>query len=87
MPLGFANRPSVTDDAAVAPLSVGEILSRLDRRLAWYGLPQAQLHAVEMGQPGKVVATLSVAGNGTFREVLDPLTGAVLARSRISQSY
>jgi len=84
MPHGFS-RPPVAAAAMVSPLSVGEILSRLDRRLAWYGLPQAELHAVEMGQPGKVVATLSVAGNGTFREVLDPTTGAVLARSRVGR--
>lgn len=81
MPHGFPHQPAA--GTVVTPLSVGEILTRLDRRLAWYGLPQAELHAVEMGQPGQVVATLSVAGNGTFREVLDPTTGAVLARARI----
>jgi len=85
MPHGITRQSPFAAGSAVTPLSVSEILTRLDRRLSWYGRSQAELHAVEMGQPGKVVATLSVAGNGTFREVLDPTTGAVLARSRIGR--
>lgn len=71
------------DQAPPAPLSVGEILTRLERRLDWYGVPQSGLQAVELRPAGAVVATLSVPGQGTFREVLDPWTGAVRARQRL----
>ena len=67
--------------ASSIPLPLGEILARIERRLAWYGLPRSGLRAVETPATGRVFVTLEVGGNGIFREELDPWTGVVRNRA------
>jgi hypothetical protein len=59
------------------PLPLGEILARIERRLAWYGLPQSSIRALEAYDGDHVVITLEVEGNGTFREEHDRWTGSI----------
>lgn len=68
-------------DAMSIPLSLGEILGRIERRLAWYGLPESGVRALEAHRTGPLVVTLEVAGNGVFREEVDPWTGMVQHRA------
>ena len=67
----------------VAPVALGDILDRIARRLAWYGLPQSGICAVEIRDRDSVIATLTVAGNGTFREEFDGRTGKVRRRDAV----
>jgi len=67
--------------ACSIPLSLGEILARIERRLAWYGLPSSGVRALEARHAGRVVIMLEVGGSGIFREELDPWTGVVRNRA------
>jgi len=67
--------------ACSIPLSLGEILARIERRLAWYGLPRSGVRALEARNASRVVITLEVGGSGIFREELDPWTGVVRNRA------
>lgn len=69
----------------IAPVALGDILDRIARRLAWYGLPQSGIRAVEIHDRHRVVATLTIAGNGTFREEFDGRTGSVRRREAIDR--
>lgn len=64
-------------------LTVSEVVERIERRLAWYGLPESGLRTVEVQDPECVVATMTISGNGTFREVFDCRTGWVRQRERL----
>ena len=67
--------------APTIPLPLGEILARIERRLAWYGLPSSGVRALEARHAGRVVIMLEVGGSGIFREELDPWTGVVRNRA------
>ena len=69
----------------IAPVALGDILDRIARRLAWYGLPQSGICAVEIRDRDSVVAILTIAGNGTFREEFDGRTGSVRRREAIDR--
>jgi hypothetical protein len=69
----------------IAPVTLGDILDRIARRLAWYGLPRSGIRAVEIRDRHRVVATLTIAGNGTFREEFDGRTGSVRRREAIDR--
>ena len=69
----------------VAPVALGDILDRIARRLAWYGLPQSGVCTVEIRNRDSVIATLTVAGNGTFREEFDGRTGKLRRRDAIDR--
>jgi hypothetical protein len=69
----------------IPPVALGDILDRIARRLAWYGLPQSGIRAVEIHDHHRVVATLTIAGNGTFREEFDGRTGSVRRREAIDR--
>jgi hypothetical protein len=75
---GATDYESDIDD--VAPLTIGEILARVERRLAWYGLRECALSAVQVLDRTRVVVTLSVEGRDGYCEVLDRWTGAVRYR-------
>jgi len=66
-----------------APLSLSEVAERIERRLAWYGLPHSRVRAVEADGGDAAVATVTVSGNGTFRETFDRRTGCVRRRESI----
>ena len=63
------------------PLPLGEILARIERRLAWYGLPQSGIRALESYDGGHVVISREVEGNGTCREEHERWTGTVRRRA------
>lgn len=79
------NTTSVVDSSSQRtsniPLPLGEILARIERRLAWYGLPQSCIRALESYDGSHVVITLEVEGNGIFREEHDRWTGVIRRRA------
>jgi hypothetical protein len=80
---GMAGSAALAAAREIAPVALGDILDRIARRLAWYGLPQSGISAVEIRDRDKIVATLTVAGNGVFREEFDGRTGMVRRRDAI----
>jgi len=63
--------------------SIEEIVNRIERRLAWYGLPSSGVRAVALDGTDQVVATVTVAGNGTFCEIFDRRTGCMRRRESL----
>ena len=80
-----AGSASVRAARDIAPVALGDILDRIARRLAWYGLPQSGIRAVEIRDRDSVVATLTVSGTGTFREEFDGRTGSVRRREAVDR--
>lgn len=80
-----ASSASMGAACEIAPVALGDILDRIARRLAWYGLPQSGIRAVEIRDHNSVVATLTVSGNGTFREEFDGRTGSVRRREAVNE--
>lgn len=70
----------------VASVALSEVVRRIERRLAWYGLPRSGLCSIETSGSDSVVATVTVAGNGTFREVFDRRTGWVRCRVQLAHA-
>lgn len=77
---------SVAETCDVAPLTVGEILSRVERRLAWYGIAGSALSAAQVVDGMYVAVTLTIAGRDSYCEVLDRWTGAVRCRALLSEA-
>lgn len=70
----------------LTPLTLSEVVRHIERRLAWYGLPRSGLRALEVRGVESVVATVTVAGNGTFREEFDRQTGCMRRRERLPRA-
>lgn len=82
---GMVGSAELGELRVIAPVALGDILDRIARRLAWYGLPRSGISAVEIRDPDRVVATLMIAGNGIFREEFDGRTGMVRRRDAIER--
>ena len=70
---------------AMAPLSLSEVAWRIERRLAWYALPRSCVRNIEVQDADSMVATVTVTGNGTFREEFDRRTGWVRRREVLAR--
>ena len=71
----------ITSNVLPGAPGLSDISARLERRLAWYGLPQFSVEKIEITQADSIVATIVDRGRAVYHEGFDAQTGALRWRT------